>query len=75
MKALFCIALLFIAGFAAAQICPDTPQGYTRQYRPGGEPANYPPVGEPACFMRTTQAENSLITCYLCHETMQRRTA
>ena len=76
MKTLICIAFLLLAGIAAAQICPDTPAGYTRQPRPAGQPANYPPSGEPACFMITTMTENkSLISCYLCHEAIQRRLA
>ncbi len=75
MKTLLVIAITLIAAFAFAQLCPDTPGGYTRQPRPAGQPANYPPPGEQACFMRTTMSENSLIACYLCHAALQRRTA
>lgn len=75
MKTLLCIACLLLAGIAVAQICPDTPEGYTRQYRPEGQPANYPPAGEPSCFMRFSVSENTVVSCYLCHAALQKRFA
>jgi len=61
------IALLMLIRYAGAQLCPDTPAGYTRQYRPQGEPANYPPPAEPACFMQTTTQAGSYLSCIMCH--------
>lgn len=61
------IALSLLVSYARAQICPDTPEGYVRQYRPAGEPANYPPPTEPACYMIDTQAAASYASCILCH--------
>lgn len=51
------IALLFLVRFAAAQICPASPVGYERQYRPQGIESNYPPVNEPVCLWYTTSGE------------------
>lgn len=48
------IVLLLLIGSAAAQLCPEIPEGYSRQYRPVEEPANYPPPGEPVCLWYTT---------------------
>jgi hypothetical protein len=74
MKLVLClIPLLALAAVAIAQICPDTPDGYTRQYRPDGTPANYPPAEEPACYMRVTNEAGSYISCYLCHDYLHRR--
>lgn len=67
------IALVLLASVAVAQLCPDTPDGYARQSRPAGQPANYPPAGEPACFMRVTVSENTVVSCYLCHAALQKR--
>jgi len=61
------IALLMLIRYAGAQLCPDTPAGYTRQYRPEGTPANYPPPTEPACYMQSTQASAIIPSCTLCH--------
>lgn len=69
--------LLVLSGLtvAIAQLCPDTPAGYIRQYRPAGEPANHPPSAEPVCYQRGTNEAGSYISCYLCHDYMQRRSA
>jgi len=64
---LIAAAMLLCAALAMAQVCPATPEGYTRQHRPAGEPANYPPPEEPACYMTDTQAGASYISCTLCH--------
>lgn len=59
--------LLLCAVLAVAQICPTTPDGYIRQPRPQGEPANYPPPGEPVCFQTGTNVAGSYISCSMCH--------
>lgn len=61
------IALALLIGSARAQVCPATPQGYQRQYRPDGVPANYPPAEEPACYMQNTLAANQIPSCNTCH--------
>ena len=68
-------ALFVVTMVAIAQICPATPQGYSRQYRPQDVTPNYPPPSEPGCYMSYTMSQPTLISCYLCHSAMQRRLA
>lgn len=61
------MALILLACYARAQVCPPAPEGYIRQYRPQNEPANYPPTGEPACYMMDTQSDSRIPGCSICH--------
>jgi hypothetical protein len=72
---LIMVALLTGSAFVYAQICPDTPDGYERQTRPPGEPANYPPLAEPACYQRGTAYSANYISCHLCHYQMWKESA
>lgn len=73
---LIAAAMLLYYAQASGQICPATPEGYVRQYRPDGIPANYPPPEEPSCYMIGTQtAGNNYASCTLCHSYMQRSLA
>lgn len=72
-KTILILALILTpSALVLAQLCPDTPPGYQRSYRPDGEPANYPPVAAPACFQRGTNEAANYLSCYLCHDHMWR---